>query len=336
MKISYRADQLKTFWYWINERHRIYIKRSEHHPGPWTRDLILQKYKFTNAFRQLDRVTQAWTDRYAGLLGGKREDTGLLEDVDYADILYHVVLFRLFNWPATYDALHYAGRWNYERSMKILEQRKAEGQQIFTGAYIIPNMGSKLPKIEIIAGAVDLVYENRKEFAAYIRAMRSMEKTTEVLQLVPTIGPFIAYEIACDLRFTRVLSDALDINCWANAGPGAMRGIHRLMSGACARTSPRPDYVAVMKELLERAQEKLGEHVLKQKDCPFEMREIEHSLCEFDKYMRVKNGEGRPRGLFKPLPPPPWEDTPSKQVVAMRMPAAMQAYARRKKGRKHK
>jgi hypothetical protein len=31
---------------------------------------------------------------------------------------------------------------------------------------------------------------------------------------------------------------------------------------------------------------------------PLEMRDCEHSLCEFDKYMRVKLGEGRPRQKF--------------------------------------
>jgi len=28
------------------------------------------------------------------------------------------------------------------------------------------------------------------------------------------------------------------------------------------------------------------------------MRDIEHSLCEFDKYERVRNGEGVPRGKY--------------------------------------
>jgi hypothetical protein len=36
-------------------------------------------------------------------------------------------------------------------------------------------------------------------------------------------------------------------------------------------------------------------------EWPFEMREIEHSLCEFDKYCRVKFKEGRtPRSIYRP------------------------------------
>lgn len=37
----------------------------------------------------------------------------------------------------------------------------------------------------------------------------------------------------------------------------------------------------------------------RKRKLPFELREIEHSLCEFDKYERVRRGEGRPRQLFR-------------------------------------
>jgi hypothetical protein len=303
-EFKYRAEQLKTFWYWINERHSIYLKRKAGKPQPWTKDEILQTYKFTNPFRQLDRVTQAWASRYVTLLGRKKAPTD-------GDILFHCAMFRLFNWPPTYDALYYSGLpWSYAHAMDILEARVAAKEQIFTGAYIIPNMGLKDPKISIIAGAVDLIHENRDAMVAYIRSERSMEKTCEVLQLVPTVGPFIAYEIACDLRFTRVLSDATDIRCWANPGPGAMRGIHRLLTGSYKKMNPRPDYLAIMRDLLRRATMRGGiSNDVRKCEHPFEMREIEHSLCEFDKYMRVKLGEGRPRSRFKPTPPPPWEES---------------------------
>ena len=31
----------------------------------------------------------------------------------------------------------------------------------------------------------------------------------------------------------------------------------------------------------------------------WEMRDVEHTLCEFDKYERVRTGEGRPRGVYR-------------------------------------
>jgi hypothetical protein len=30
----------------------------------------------------------------------------------------------------------------------------------------------------------------------------------------------------------------------------------------------------------------------------WELREVEHTLCEFDKFERTRLGEGRPRGVF--------------------------------------
>jgi hypothetical protein len=35
------------------------------------------------------------------------------------------------------------------------------------------------------------------------------------------------------------------------------------------------------------------------KDLPYEMREIEGGLCEFDKYSRIFKKEGRTRSIFK-------------------------------------
>ena len=44
-------ENLKRFFYYINERHRIYLKREEGHSWPWTDDEILQTYSFCNVFR---------------------------------------------------------------------------------------------------------------------------------------------------------------------------------------------------------------------------------------------------------------------------------------------
>lgn len=289
---KFKKKQLDTFWWWINERHKIYLAKKADKPWPWTDDRILQEYKFTNVFRQLDKVTQEWTNRFTKLLarGSKMKD---------GDIIFQVCLFRLFNWPATYDALYYGmSKWDRKKAVKIISAMKKEGKQIFTGAYIVPNLGLKTPKHKMICKTLDQIYQHRGELAEAIREGNRMSDACMALRDYNSVGPFISYEIACDLRHTRILHDALDVRSWANPGPGAQRGIHRLITGnKVPPKGPRPDYNEVMRELLEMSPRKLKAHV-KTCEWPFEMREIEHSLCEFDKYMRVKMKQGRPRSKY--------------------------------------
>ena len=54
------------------------------------------------------------------------------------------------------------------------------------------------------------------------------------------------------------------------------------------------EYIKIMRELLE-ASGKLPGWI-----PSLEMRDIEHSLCEYDKYERARLGQGRPRSRFVP------------------------------------
>lgn len=306
---KYKKLQLAKFFYWMNERHNIYLARKAGKLHPWTKDKILRDYKFTNVFRQLDRVTQEWTQRFITLLGRG-------EKLQRGDLLFHCIMFRIFNWPETYDALFYNMRtydsspgpddkvptnWNLKRAIKILEQRKVEGKQIFTGAYIVTSGNRVGSKIVTICEALNEIYKKRMDIAEDIYSGGTMQNAVEVLQTLPTVGPFVGYEIACDLSHTRLLQHAKDRKAWANPGPGAKRGIHRLLTGGYGwpKGKRKPDYNKVMRDLYVRATGgEVSKDILKG-EWPFEMREIEHSLCEFDKYMRVKNGEGRPRAKYK-------------------------------------
>jgi len=290
-EFKFLRKEESLFWYWINERHAIYLKKEAGKPRPWTKDKILDTYKFTNPFRQLDRVTQEWIRRYIFLYGSKKRPTA-------GEVLFHNAMFRLFNWPKTYDRIFFSGKWSKRRTLKILDKMKDAGEQIFTGAYIVPNLGLSIPKTEVITDAVHYVWKNRDDLAERIMAAKSMKITVEILQEINSVGAFIGYEMACDLRFTFVLHDARDTLIWANPGPGAKRGINRMLFGKPKIKGRKPDYVAAMHALLKRAPKKLRGYV-RRCEWPFEMREIEHSLCEFDKYRRVQNGEGRPRSRYR-------------------------------------
>ena len=93
--------------------------------------------------------------------------------------------------------------------------------------------------------------------------------------------------------------DAEDVLMWANAGPGAMRGLNRLTGRELGYSKRSHDWVSEMQELYKIVQTRLPAHILQRNDMRYEMREIEGGLCEFDKYSRIVKGEGRTRSIYK-------------------------------------
>jgi len=280
--------RLKKFFWWINERHQIYIKKMRGDPWPWTRDPILQKYKFTNVFRQLDAETVKFNQRMRGM-----------QEATKWDLLYYMILFRAFNRASTFDLLaRYKDGMTRTRKMKqILHKAADRGEQIFTGAYIITNAGSSDSKIDLMCDALGVQYRARQRIWEHMLADGTMEGCTKILTQYPMQGPFTAYEVICDMRYQKgMLDKAPDRKKWANLGPGARRGINRIVGG---KKKPNvfhttAEYVEFMQELLKTSPQYRAKHV-----PPMEMREIEHSLCEFDKWLRVYNNEGRPRAIYR-------------------------------------
>lgn len=282
--------RVKKFFWWINERHSIFLKKTAGEEWPWTKDKIMQEYKFTNVFRELDAETIKFRKRIDPL------------NLEPAEKLYMMILFRAFNRAETYDLIKRRGAWaNHRKMRRVLHKAAARGEKIFTGAYIITNSGSTEPKIDLMCDALRVMWTGRHRI--WEEMMRSpvqpptMEHCTKVLMQYPMMGPFTSYEVICDMRYQKgMLDKAPDKKTWANLGPGARRGINRIVSGKkkpnVFRTNE--EYVEFMRELLKSSRQYLGDHV-----WPLEMREIEHSLCEFDKWLRVKNNEGRPRSKYR-------------------------------------
>jgi hypothetical protein len=216
-----------------------------------------------------------------------------------ADKLYNMILFRAFNRAATYDVLT-RGKTTHHTPAKmkrILHRSADRGKKIFTGAYIITNAGSTVPKIDLMCEALGVQWRGRHKIYKEMMADGTMKGCTEILRAYPMQGPFTAYEVICDMRYQPgMLDKAPDRKKWANLGPGARRGINRIVSGNkkpnVFRTTDK--YIEFMVEMLKTSPKYREEHV-----PPLEMREIEHSLCEFDKWLRVYYSEGRPRSLYR-------------------------------------
>ncbi|RZJ85424.1 MAG: hypothetical protein EOO20_20105, partial [Chryseobacterium sp.] len=52
------TEVYNSYWKFAALRQEVFFKRADADPLPWTDDVILCNYKFTNAYRAADRVSQ--------------------------------------------------------------------------------------------------------------------------------------------------------------------------------------------------------------------------------------------------------------------------------------
>jgi hypothetical protein len=278
---------LRGFYYWINERHAIYQKRVKGEPGPWTGNPILRDYKFTNPFRENDRDT-IWM---------RKHWTGPNEDQPWEIQIFNCGMFRMFGGTDFLGEHGYVTEWDPERTKKLAREFINSKRKAFTGAYVITNQGMTNPKEEVICDYFLTPLWIAAERLAEVARNNSLQQLHRALFDQPGFGGggFMAYEVVTDLNYTPVLRNATDRFTWANAGPGAKRGLNRLMERDIHKPLKSATCNMLMQALLARAPKYLEKHV------PLEhvdMRTIEHSLCEWDKYQRVALKEGMPKGVY--------------------------------------
>jgi len=270
-------DKLEKALYWVNERERIRIEKEVNQsPKPWTTDRIFQTHKFCNVFREDDRNTRWLRENVREPL---RNDP---------DVLMAIVIFRWFNLIETGETL--LKHKLYTLWDSALADRMIRPQpKWITSAYVIksPNGYDKLTGIR---WAIDQMWPARKDLYKTMLSVKSLQKSWDILKEFPYMGPFMAYEVITDLRHTHVLEDADDILTWANPGPGCMRGLNRLHGRELKYTSRKHDWQSELQDLMKFINDHSADYVRS-----FEMRDAEGLCCEFDKYLRIENGEGSTR-----------------------------------------
>jgi hypothetical protein len=214
------------------------------------------------------------------------------------------VIFRWFNLIRTGELLNRHGlltKWDESLAVKKLQSAWKEGP-VFTGAYMI-KAGNGPPgcKIPNVCKSISRVWAERKRLVQVCKDDCRLQALWKKLCKFDNLGGFMAYEIVCDLRYTYLLSNASDVSTWTNLGPGANRGLARVLGeempvNKVGKIIPniRPDRVEQVHKLLLMVRKKLP-------NMPrFEMREIEHSLCEFFKYDRALfNLPGKSKRKYK-------------------------------------
>ena len=126
--------EVDRYVYWIEERERIRrVKEEDKQEPPWTRDPILQEFKFCQVYREDDRTTRWFREHIREPLRNKPE------------VLMATVIFRFFNLIETgHTLLDHNLHIEWDR-LKAIEEIKKQPKWI-TGAYIVktPNRMDKV------------------------------------------------------------------------------------------------------------------------------------------------------------------------------------------------
>lgn len=279
----------EPLFFWVEEREHIRQAKEAGRPRPWTAHNILHKYRFCNVRREDDRVT-IWIRKH------------IREQFDNHPLLWFMLcIARQINWPPTLRELMEGDGWpDHQRFHPFdlaaaLRHRKAQGKKVYTGAYVISAPHQKGGNKQDYIGQVVLgdLWDRREVFRKYLRAEPTMRGMHELLMRSHGWGTFMAYQAVVDMRWTNIFgADPDDAYIWAAAGPGTIRGLNRLHGRALKFALPQGQALKEMLAIYKILKKETGVDV--------DLSDVPNALCETDKYLRVKNGEGTPRTLYVP------------------------------------
>jgi hypothetical protein len=327
------------FFAYARARHAIHLRRTAGRPrSEWTSDPVLAAYRFCNIFRELDRTTIWFRDNVREGIRDRPEvllATVLFRwfnRITTGEAIFRQAQMRLSPPGAeaetpwdSFLSYHWEPHEFTDNLRRAIVSYCGRGPYV-TGSYIIKTPDGR-DKLDGVLWCVEQFM--RGDWREYALTPESKPETLEDywtwLCGFPYLGPFMAYEIVTDLRHTMQLERAPDIMTWANPGPGARRGLNRLHGRRLEYPTPRSQLILEMQELLVLSQEALywpqfecvrhdavmgrfppsmrpeaNIDLLEESMWPaWEMREVEHTLCEWDKYERIRLGQGRPRQVFR-------------------------------------
>jgi len=269
-----------SYWYLAAERQNIFFKRLNGELGPWTYDPILQKHKFTNAYRASDRVSQY-----------------LIKNVIYKgsqdpnEVFFRIILFKLFNKIETWELLNKKltevsfESFNYRDYDAVLSAAMNKGKRIYSAAYIMAS-GAKVfgpgKKHQSHLKLIQMMIDNH--LPEKISQSRTMGQAYELLLDYPMFGSFLAYQFITDINYSN-LTDFSEMS-YVMPGPGSLNGIKKCFTSLGDYTAE--DIIKMMADIQENEFERLGIDFKTLWGRQLQLIDCQNIFCETDKYARVK------------------------------------------------
>ncbi|MFB6182427.1 MAG: nucleotide kinase domain-containing protein, partial [Candidatus Nanohaloarchaea archaeon] len=197
-------------------------------------------------------------------------------------------------------------KFDRQKFVEKLQKRKKEGKPVFTGAYMVSGYQKYKGdnKIENISHLLQKISSQKDNVIKQLEEAEKFKSAYKKVKELPGIGRFLAYQILVDLTYglgKREKIIDLNQNEWAKAGPGAEKGLKKLI-----KDDKKFNENDIMKYLYENQESyfsDLKEDFIFIKNYKGERKrlslpDIQNCLCEFYKYDKIKNNNGRTRRKF--------------------------------------
>jgi hypothetical protein len=108
-------------------------------------------------------------------------------------------------------------------------------------------------------------------------------------------GSFMVGQMVADTKYVDpILLEADDWHTWAVSGPGSRRGLNRVTGRPLDGGWNDDVFLDTLTGLRNYVNENLPPWMPR-----LHAQDLQNCLCEFDKYERVRLGQGRPRSLYR-------------------------------------
>lgn len=266
------------YWHFAYERQEVFFNRVNN-KLILTEDEILGTYKFTNAYRASDRVSQYLIHNV------------LYSQNDYSneDTMFRLLLFKIFNKIETWEYLEENigeinwGSFDFHKYDRLLHESMDRGNKIYSNAYMMPRPSlSTYPKkhtnhlLLLEKMILDGITEKVLNAA-------SLQEVFEILKTYPSIGNFLAFQYAIDINYSTLID--FSENDFVVAGPGALDGISKCFTNANEFSS---EYI--IKHMTDIQKKEFNRYDYQFQNLwgrDLHLIDCQNLFCEFSKYTRV-------------------------------------------------
>ena len=299
------TNVFEDYWRFATERQAIFFRRIFGKTYPWTRDPILAKYKFTNAYRASDRVSQF-----------------LIRNVIYRndlprtprEVFFRILLFKLFNKIATWELLERSigslifEEYSFNRYSNVLHRAMLSGSRIYSAAYIMPPGKIAFGRLKKHENHLLLLERMMADsLPERLEQTTSMQQGFEQLRAYPTIGDFLAYQFITDINYSEI-TNYCEMD-FVVPGPGARDGLRKCFTDYGGLNEP--ELIRLIADRQEQEFERLGLNFRNLWGRRLQLIDCQNLLCEIDKYARVahphimgRTGRMRIKQKFQPSTEP--------------------------------